>query len=33
MIQTGLFKPVPPLVAPDAVYVPVEPPAAEIQAH
>ena len=29
----SLFKPVPPPVAPEAVYVPSEPPAAEIQAH
>jgi ATP-dependent Lon protease len=29
----SLFKPAPPLVAPEAVYVPVEPPPAEIQAH
>jgi hypothetical protein len=28
-----LFKEVPPPVAPESVYVPVEPPGAEIQAH
>ncbi len=29
----SLFKEVPPPVAPEAVYVPAEPPGAEIQAH
>jgi ATP-dependent Lon protease len=29
----SLFKPVPPPVPPEAVYVPAEPPGAEIQAH